>query len=173
MTNLPTDKEPDQCVCCSHTDVVSRFDEKEFIWNDRPFLKESTWCLFYMPLNFGGMVHRARSKLKAAKALPHDENDAFVLSDMKSKWIMHSFFNATTADIPDADMVKLSGTYHTKVFEGSYQNMPEWCQEMNDYVYQKTGKQVLGDDMYCYYATCPKCYRKLGKNYVVFFAKVV
>ena len=66
-------------------------------------------------------------------------------------------------------METISGTFHTKVFEGPYRNMSVWIKEMNEYVESK-GEKV--EKLYFYYTVCPKCAKHYGKNYVVIFAKV-
>ncbi|MDP2874526.1 MAG: hypothetical protein Q8N84_04540 [bacterium] len=66
-------------------------------------------------------------------------------------------------------MATLSGTFLTKVFEGPYQNVGKWAQEMGAYV-QSKGKKLT--KLYFSYTTCPKCAKAYGKNYVVIFAQV-
>lgn len=66
-------------------------------------------------------------------------------------------------------MVKISGTFLTKVFEGSYQNAGKWAQEMANYVKSK-GKALK--NLYFSYTTCPNCAKAYGKNYVVLFAEI-
>jgi hypothetical protein len=74
-----------------------------------------------------------------------------------------------TKEVPNAENVKLSGTYITKVFDGPYNAVPKWIKETNHYVTQK-GKTVKR--YYFYYTTCPKCAKIYGHNYVVAFAEV-
>ena len=66
-------------------------------------------------------------------------------------------------------MVRLSGDFLTKVFEGPYKEAPTWAATMAAYVKER-GKHL--DTMYFFYTTCPKCARHYGKNYVVAVAKV-
>ena len=68
------------------------------------------------------------------------------------------------------EMVRLSGNYMTKVFEGPYKNAPQWEKEMQAYVRSK-GKQP--GKVYFFYTTCPKCAKAYGKNYVVGIAEVM
>jgi hypothetical protein len=67
-------------------------------------------------------------------------------------------------DINQANMATLSGTFLSKVFEGSYKNMGKWIKEMHAYV---AGKGTETKKLWFYYTTCPKCAKKYGKNYVV------
>jgi len=66
-------------------------------------------------------------------------------------------------------MTSLSGTFLTKVFEGPYQNVGEWAQEMKEYVESK-GRKLK--KLYFSYTTCPRCAKAYGKNYVVLFAQI-
>ena len=66
-------------------------------------------------------------------------------------------------------MVRISGTFLTKVFEGPYKDAGKWARTMTDYVKNKA-KQM--EKMYFFYTTCPKCARFYGKNYTVLLAKV-
>jgi len=66
-------------------------------------------------------------------------------------------------------MASISGTFLTKVFEGPYQNVGKWVEEMKGYVKGK-GKNLK--KMYFSYTTCPNCAKAYGKNYVVLFAQV-
>jgi effector-binding domain-containing protein len=76
---------------------------------------------------------------------------------------------AIAKDVPNSQIVKLSGTYLCRVFEGPYSQMGKWIKEMTQYVKDKS-KQI--GKLYFYYTTCPKCAKKYGKNYVVIMAQV-
>ena len=76
---------------------------------------------------------------------------------------------AVKIQIPDAENVKFCGTFLSKVFDGSYNDVPKWIKEMAPWVASK-GKSVK--KYYFYYTTCPKCAKIYGHNYVVAFAEV-
>lgn len=118
----PKKKEGDKPCCPPFSDARrASLDEKEVVWKDKPFVKESTWCFFHIPLNFAGAVKRASTKIDAAKADVPDE-EIIVLGDMCSPWSTRIYFNVSKDDVPGAEMVKLSGTYLTKVFEGPFKD---------------------------------------------------
>jgi hypothetical protein len=71
--------------------------------------------------------------------------------------------------VPGAQMVRISGTYLTKVFEGPYKNAPNWANQMKDYVASRA-KEIK--KMYFFYTTCPKCAEYYGKNYTVILAQI-
>lgn len=109
-------------VCCPPFDErKARFDEKEIQWTNKPFVKDSTWCFMYVPLNFGGAVKRAGAKIDAADAAVPDE-EFILLSDMKSPWITNIYFSVTKDVVQNAEMIHLSGTFLTKVFEGPFKD---------------------------------------------------
>ena len=57
----------------------------------------------------------------------------------------------------------------TRVFEGPYRKVGEWSREMEEYV-RGHGERV--ENLYYFYATCPRCAKHYGKNQVVLFARV-
>jgi hypothetical protein len=78
------------------------------------------------------------------------------------------YINATK-EIADADNVRLSGTYLTRVFDGPFNAVPKWIKEIEKYTATKN-RQI--EKLYFYYTTCPKCAKVYGHNYVVVFAQV-
>jgi hypothetical protein len=74
-----------------------------------------------------------------------------------------------TKEIPEAENVKLSGTYLSKVFDGPYNAVPKWIIEMEKYVSSKGEKTKK---YFFYFTTCPKCAKKYGHNYSIAFAQV-
>jgi len=163
MTNTKTDAQ-----CCPEFDPVP-WQEKELIWKDKLFIKETVPQFMHIPLpgTFGKAVGRMWKKIEDAQAKP-DMNDFIMLSAELSPW-KGEIYITTTKEVPNAENVKFSGAYLTKVFDGPYNNAPKWIKEMTPYVATK-GKSVK--KYYFYYTTCPKCAKKYGHNYVVAFAEV-
>ena len=155
-----------QEMCCPKFDPKP-WDEKEFVWEDKLFIKDEVKSFMHIPLNIGPVMQRMQSKVKAADAEMKDGN-FIVLSDEFSSWKSIQYM-AVSKEVPDAENVQLSGTYLTKVFEGPYKDAPVWHREMTNYVKGK-GKEVK--KIYLFYTTCPKCAKKYGKNYVVAVAEV-
>lgn len=141
------------------------WQEKEVTFKDKLFLKDSVRSFLHIPLNFGRVMTRNMAKIEAADAL---SPEPLVLSDEKSMW-KSDLYIAVTKEVPDAEMVKLSGTFLTKVFEGSYGNMSSWVRAMNDYT---KSKDKEAKKLYFFYTTCPKCAKVYGKNYTVLLAEV-
>jgi hypothetical protein len=57
----------------------------------------------------------------------------------------------------------------SKVFEGPYRYAGKWIAEMKRHV-EARGRRMMRP--YFFYATCPKCARRFGRNQVVLFAQV-
>ncbi len=156
----------EQKICCPKFDPKP-WDEKEFVWKDKLFIKDEVKSFMHIPLNIGPVMQRMQNKVKAAGAeLPISE--FVLLSDEFSSWKSIQYM-AVSKEVPDAENVQLSGTYLTKVFEGPYKDAPNWHRDMTNYV---KGKNKEVKKIYLYYTTCPKCAKKYGKNYVVAVAEV-
>lgn len=156
---------PTETGCCPRFDPEP-WNEKEFQWDNRRFIKDRVRCLFHMPLNFGKAMIRTMEKIEKADAFTPEP--PLALSDHTSKWNMDLYIEVTK-QVPDAENVHLSGAYLSKVFEGPFKDTGKWCEQMGEWVRSK-GKEIKKYLMY--YTTCPKCAKHYGKNYVVIFAEV-
>jgi len=151
-------------ICCPEFDPVP-WDDKMITWENKRFIRDKVCTLFYMPMNFGGVMKRLDSKItKAGVTL----TDGLCLSDHTSKWNMDIYL-AVDKEIPDAVNTTLSGNYYSKVYEGSFQNTGKW---MKDFEIVMKSKQLVAKKTYMWYTTCPKCAKKYGKNYVVIIAQI-
>jgi hypothetical protein len=161
-------KSDNETQCCLKFDPEPWHD-KEIRWENKLFIKDNMSQFMHMPLPgvFAKTVRRMWENIKDAGAIP-DMRDFLMLAAESSPWKGELYINVTK-EIPDAENVKLSGTYITRVFDGPYNAVPKWINEMNQYVGQK-GKTVK--KYYFYYTTCPKCAKTYGHNYVVAFAEV-
>ncbi|MBL0170511.1 MAG: hypothetical protein IPP90_07205 [Gemmatimonadaceae bacterium] len=150
--------------CCARLDVA-KWNEREFQWTNKLFLKDHVRAVMHVPLNMGSVMARDQKVIEAAAAYPEDP---LWLSDEVSPW-GSDMYVAVNHPVPDADMVPLSGHYLTKVFEGPYRDVGKWLKEMDAYVSAKgyhTKRHLF------YYATCPKCAKQFGTNQVVLFSEV-
>ena len=154
--------------CCPKFDPEPWHD-KEITWENKLFIKDTVMQFMHMPLPgaFDKTVGKMWKKIEDAGASP-DTKDFLMLAAESSAWKGEIYINVTK-EISDAENVKLSGTYITKVFDGPYNAVPKWIKEINQYVHQK-GKTIR--KYYFYYTTCPKCAKIYGHNYTVAFAEV-
>jgi len=156
--------EDSETGCCPRFDPKP-WDGKEVTFKDKLFVKDHVRSFLHIPLNFGKVMVKNIEMIKNADALP---DKPLMLSDEKSLWASDIYI-AVAKDVPGAEMVRVSGTFLTKVFEGPYKNAGKWAQEMKAYVKSKA-KEI--QKMYFFYTTCPKCAEYYGKNYTVILAKV-
>jgi hypothetical protein len=150
--------------CCPRFDP-GPWDEKEVTFEGRLFLKDRVRSFLHIPLNFGKVMVKNVEKIKNADALPPEP---LMLSDENSLWGADIYI-AVSKEVPDAQMVTVSGTFLAKVFEGHYKNAGKWAAEMKVYVKAK-GRQLK--KLYFFYTTCPRCAKYYGKNYTVLLASV-
>lgn len=92
------------------------WNEKEIKWKDKSFIKDHITSFFHIPLNFGKVIVKNMGKIEKEKALP---SRPILLSDENS-FFSSDIYIAVKKKIPNAINVKISGTFLTKVFEGSY-----------------------------------------------------
>lgn len=141
------------------------WNEKEIIWENKKFVTDRVSSFFHIPLNFGPVMKRIMSKIESSNVKCLDD---IVLADEDSLWGTNVFVDVS-GDVKNGKMTSISGTFLSKVFEGSYKNMSKWIKEMEEHVKSK-GKETKMQ--YFYYTTCPKCAKEYGKNYVVLLAQI-
>ncbi len=150
--------------CCPRFDPAP-WDGQTFVFDNKLFVKANTMSFFHIPVNMGSVFPRVWKKIEKEKA---SEEGFLVLSCDPSPWKSEHYF-AVDKDIPGEEMVKLSGTFLSKVFEGDFREARNWMEQMEEHVKAK-GKTMK--KLYFFYTTCPKCAQYYGKNYVVAFAQV-
>lgn len=107
------------------------------------------------------------NKAQEAKAAP-EMNDFLMLAYDPSPW-KSEFYLAVTKEVPETENVTFSGTFLSKVFDGSYHSVPQWIKQMDAYVASQAKKTKK---YYFYFTTCPKCAKLYQHNYVVAFAEI-
>jgi hypothetical protein len=150
--------------CCAKLDPA-QWDDRTFEWKDQSFLKDHIRAFLHIPLNFGSVMSRDHARIEEAAAYPERP---FWLTDETSPW-GSEIYVAVDRDVPNATLARLSGIFMTRIFEGPYRDIGKWIVEMRKHVAAQ-GRQV--ERMYFFYATCPKCARRFGKNQVVLFAQI-
>lgn len=156
--------EDNETGCCPRFEP-GPWDNQEFVFDNKLFAKANTVSFFHIPLNMKSMYERAWKAITEAEAAA---DEFVVLSYDPSPWKGEHYF-AVKKEVPGMEMVRLSGTYLTKVFEGPFKDAGKWMKEMEEFV---KGKGKEPKKLYAFYTTCPKCAKHYGKNYVVVFAEV-
>ena len=163
---LPNYDASDNSTNCCPRFNPEGWDEQELHFKDKLFVKANTKSIFHIPLNIGSVYPKTFKAIEDAHAQNMDQ--FIVLSHDPSAWRGEHLFSVSK-EVPGQEMVKMSGDYLTKVFEGPYTNAPKWEKEMQSFAKRK-GKQAL--KTYFYYTTCPKCAKFYGKNYLVAVTEV-
>jgi hypothetical protein len=104
--------------------------------------------------------------IEEAGAFPEDP---IWLTDEVSPWGSEVYVAVDRDVLLGAKIEKLSGTFRTNVFEGPYRDAGRWAREMESIVHAEG--RVLRR-LFFFYAACPKCVKRFGKNQVVLFAQV-
>ncbi|MCU7933913.1 MAG: hypothetical protein KZQ99_03410 [Candidatus Thiodiazotropha sp. (ex Dulcina madagascariensis)] len=143
------------------------WDEQTLQFKDKLFVKAKTRSLFHIPINMGSVFPKTFTAIGKADGMP--DGEFIVMSHDTSAWSSEHYFSVKK-DVLGQKMVKMSGDYLTKVFEGPFKNLPDWEKEMDAFVNDQ-GKKVK--TTYFFYTTCPKCAKFYGKNYVVGISEVV
>ena len=156
--------EDSETGCCPRFDPAP-WEDKEIVWEDAKFIKDSVRCFLHIPLGFGQMMVKNVEKIKNADALLPQP---IMLSDENSMWRSEVYIGVSK-EVPQSENVRISGTFLSKVFEGPYQDAGKWAKIMQDYVKDK-GKVLK--KLYFFYTTCPRCAKFYGKNYTVLLAEI-
>ncbi|MDP4291833.1 MAG: hypothetical protein Q8908_12185 [Bacteroidota bacterium] len=159
-----TSQEETTDVCCPKFDPIP-WDDKTFEMENKKFIKEHVFTLFYMPVNFGAVMKRLYKRFTSAgEKMP----DTLCLSDHTSLWNMDIYL-PVEKEIPDIENTKLTGKFYSKVFEGPYKDSGKWMKEMEGIM---KSKGMTSMKNYVWYTTCPKCAKKYGKNYVAMINQI-
>lgn len=150
--------------CCPRF-VPEIWDDKEFTWKNKLFVKDHVRSVLHIPLGIRQLYAREQARIETAGA---QSDDHVVLADERSPWGADYYF-AVTKEVPEAELAEISGTFITRAFEGPFRDISEWVAVMRHEV-EARGKQL--EKLYFWYTTCPRCAKVYGKNYVVLFAKV-
>ncbi|MEW6238549.1 MAG: hydrolase [Candidatus Omnitrophota bacterium] len=141
------------------------WDDKTFEWNNKKFVKDKVFTLFYIPINFGSVMKRLDEKVRKANAIIED---GLGLSDHTSKWNMDVYV-AVDKEVPGLKNTTLSGKFLSKVYEGDFKETGNWCKDFEAFT---KSKNLEVKKWYMWYTTCPKCAKKYGKNYVAIMGQV-
>ena len=158
----PTDLRDCPTGCCPRF-VPGPWDGQVLRLRDKPFARASTRSVLYVPLDMGAVFRRMGRAIEGAT-----EGGRFVLSRELSPWRAEHLF-AVDHEVPGVEVVHLTGTFLTKVFEGPYARVGRWRGGLGRCVADR-GRRA--EQLYFYYTTCPRCAKVYGKNYVVGVAQV-
>jgi hypothetical protein len=150
--------------CCPEF-YPEKWEKKNFKWEKKRFVKDKVRTFFFMPIGFGKTMQRVVNKMENAGV---HSPDWLSLCDHTSRWNMDVYVEVD-GEVPNADNVMMDGDFYSRVFEGPYNKTKEWCDHFESDV-QAQGKKL--NKMYMWYAYCPRCAKKYGKNYVAIIGEV-
>jgi hypothetical protein len=150
--------------CCNLINPED-WDEREFTFERKPFVRVSTKSLLHIPINMNKVMTRAQKAIVDAGV---EAEEQLVLSYEVSPWRADHYI-AVSHPVQGMINVPITGKFIAKVFEGPYKEIRNWYNQLQKYV-ESLGKEPL--KTYFFYTACPKCAKAYGKNYVVGFEKV-
>jgi len=155
--------------CCPKFDP-NKWNNKTFIWDKKPFIKESVPTLFHIPLPsmIGKKMKKMMDLVEEAGANIPDITDALVLFHDPSLFKSDIYYSVTQ-NVAEANNTTLSGTFIAEVFEGPYNAIPKHIKTMDKHLARENLK---ARDYYVHYTYCPKCAKKFGNNFKILFAEV-
>jgi hypothetical protein len=149
--------------CCPPFDPAA-WKDATVVWVDKPFVTDHVHCVLHVPLDMRQRVIKNQRWIDAAQARPEHP---LMLSADTSPWGADLFMEVT-GPVPGARMSTLSGTFSTRVYEGSYRQAGKWVADMRQRMAEQ-GQPI--ETIYFAYTTCPRCAKAYGKNYVILFAQ--
>lgn len=150
--------------CCKRFNP-KLWDKKTLVLKNRMFLKDRVKSFFHIPLDMDKVMLRSMELIEKADA---KAKVPFMLFDECSLWGSDVYIEVSK-NVPKAKMVKISGTFLTKVYEGNYNEMGKWIKDMKEYVKSK-GKEMK--KLYFFYTMCPACAKAYGQNYTVLVSQI-
>jgi len=155
-------------VCCPEFNPAP-WNKTTHEWKEKPFLVKTVPQFMHMPLPgvYGKAVTALNALAEEEKILP-DTKDFLMLAMDPSPW-QSELYLAVTAEKPGLPVKKLSGTYASMVFDGSYSKVPDYITRMDKWLSEEG---MIAKNYLFYYTTCPKCAKKYGHNYIVAFAEI-
>jgi hypothetical protein len=163
---LPKYDASDNSTGCCPRFNPDGWDGRELHFKDKLFVKAVTKSVNHVPVDMGQVFQRTFEAIEKAGA--HDPDEFVVLSRDVSDVEGEHFFSVSKP-VSGQEVVKWSGDYRTKLFEGPYENAPEWQRQFQA---ELASQDTKSKKMYYFYTTCPKCAEAYGKNYVVGVAEL-
>lgn len=151
--------------CCPPFEP-SEWDGQTFVFDNKTFIKFTARSFLHIPINMNRVMRKTMALVEEADA--SNDQEYLMLSEEVSPWKTEHYLSVNK-NVPGAEMIHLSGTYMTKVFEGPYKEMHNWYKQLIDYVKSRGAKPLK---TYFAYTMCPACSKTYGHNYVIGFEQV-
>ncbi|MDG4875331.1 hypothetical protein P9273_09500 [Mesorhizobium sp. WSM4935] len=109
------------------------WDDQELHLTDKPFVRATTRSVMHVPVNMGSVFARVNEHIDAAASA---EGHFIVLSRDLSPCTSEHLFSVSKA-VPEEEMITPTGDFVTKVFEGAFEQVSGWHQEMLEIARQR------------------------------------
>ena len=158
--------------CCPEFNP-EKWDKKIFNWGKKQFIKESIPTLFHMPFPplIVKKIARMMNLATSANKIDAKKDEVLVLFQDPSAFRLNIYI-LVTGEVPGANNVHIPGTFMAKVYDGPYNAIPKFVQDMNRLLEKEGKKAPKNDAYYIHYAYCPKCQKKYGYQYMILFARI-
>lgn len=155
--------------CCPQFEI-EKWNKKTFNWENKLFIKETIPTFFHIPFPpiIGKKVMKMHDLAKKGDATIPDKTEALILFRDPSAFKSEIYY-AVTKNVEGANNTAISGSFVGMVFDGPYNNIPDYIKEMEKYLSEM---KQLAKDYYVHYAYCRKCAKERGHNYIILFALV-
>ena len=166
MNALPKYDRSDRSTGCCYRFNPEGWDGQEIHLKDKMFLRAETKSILHIPTNMGKVMPGTYDAIENSGAMHPDQ--FVVLSRELSPWKSEHLF-LVDKEVPGQEMVRMSGDFISKVFEGPFNKVKDWHDEMLEPA-EKSGRKA--EDVYFFYTSCPRCAKAYGHSYVVAFTKL-
>ena len=140
------------------------WDENIFEWK-RKNLSKTRYLQFFTPEIFGSVLKKPDKQIRNKNAVIPDNTG---ISDHTLKLNMDIYI-AVDKEIPGGQNTTMSGTFVSK-FTKDHPVIPKSGTKISLRVAKL--RDIKTDKIFMWFTTCPKCAKKYGKNYVVFWLKL-
>lgn len=156
-------------ICCPKFEI-EKWNEKNHVWANKHFIKESIPLFFHIPLP--SMIGKKITKMlkmaeESKKTLLKKEDVLILFSDPHP--FKSNIYLSVTGSVSGANNVLISGNFVSKVFDGGYNEIPVFIKKMNEFLLMRGQK---AKNYFIHYAYCPACAKKYGHNYILLFAEI-
>lgn len=165
LKSIPSYQDEDLITGCCPKFYPEKWDRKNFDFSDLCFVKAESNAFMHIPLNLGSVMTRVQMKIDEEEAQP-DHKYLILSKDVSAFKTVHYFY--VQSHMTKMNLEKVKGVFEARVFEGGYNELPNWMQEIEE-DWQSKGKQL--SEQYTFYTTCPKCAKTYGHNYIVLLTR--
>ena len=163
---VPTTNLRDNPTGCCPRFHPERWDRLALSFDGKLFARTISHSVQRVPQDMALAYAEAASAIEQARGW--DEDQMLVLNRLLPTWKAEHLF-AVGKRVPGLEMLRLDGEYRTKLFEGAYDQAPQWQAEFED---DLAAEGLAAEQVYFYFTTCPACAEFYGRNYVVAVAKL-